>query len=434
VLASCQSGGPGNEPHTTDDGTLAALGPRLAEAGIPAVLAMQGRVSMQTIAELMPVFFRELQRDGQIDHALSVARGMVRERPDHWMPVLFMRLKSGRIWYIPGFGDGSQSFEKWPALLTSIRRGQCTPIIGTQLNTTLLGSTQEIAQSWAETYRFPMAPHEREDLPQVAQYLSVHLDTEFPRAELVEYLQQEILRRYGTELPVGRQDQSLSELFAALGARWRAQNAADPYRVLAALPCPIYVTTNLSNLLAEALKASGKDPQIDLCRWHEELDALPSIYDAEPDYKPTVQRPLVYHLFGTCDHPDSVVLTEDDYFDYLIRVSTNKTLIPIAVREALADTALLFLGFRLDDWNFRVLFRSLMQQEGRRRRKRYAHIAGQVLPEEGRVLAPERARRYLESYFQGADISIFWGSVEDFAQELHAKWTASTGTKVEGRP
>ena len=92
VLASCQSAG-----------VVAALGPRLAEAGVPAVLAMQGNVTMQTVDQFMPVFFQELQRDGQLDRAIAVARGAVRERPDWWMPVLFMRLKSGRIWYAPGF-------------------------------------------------------------------------------------------------------------------------------------------------------------------------------------------------------------------------------------------------------------------------------------------------------------------------------------------
>ena len=31
-----------------------------------------------------------------------------------------MRLKSGRIWYVPGFGDERKGFEKWPALIRSI--------------------------------------------------------------------------------------------------------------------------------------------------------------------------------------------------------------------------------------------------------------------------------------------------------------------------
>src|SRR5712691_9688473 len=99
VLASCESAAPG-------DGTPAhaALAPRLAEAGIPAVVAMQGKISMETVKLAMPVFFRELVRDGQIDRAMAVARGVVRDRRDHWMPALFLRLKSGRIWYEPGSG------------------------------------------------------------------------------------------------------------------------------------------------------------------------------------------------------------------------------------------------------------------------------------------------------------------------------------------
>ena len=424
VLASCQSAGASEDAPGADGEPLAALGPRLAEAGIPAVLAMQGQVTMRTVAQFMPVFFRELQRDGQIDRAMAVARGAIRARDDAWMPVLIMRLKSGRIWYIPGFGDDRQAFEKWPALLRSIRRSQCTPIIGSYMGAALLGTSNEIAQSWAETYHFPMAPHQREDLPQVAQYLAVNQDARFPLDELLEYLRQELLRRYASQLPDTPADASLSELFAAVGAQRRARDPADPYKVLAELSCPLYITTDSSNLLEEALKAAGKDAQTELCRWNEAVEQLPSIYDDAPDYRPSVERPLVFHLFGINDEPDSLVLTEDDYFDYLIGVTTNKDLIPIAVRQALADTALLFLGFRIDDWNFRVLFRSIMSQEGRSRRRKYAHIAGQILPEEGRFLEPERARSYLESYFQDADISIYWGSVEDFTKDLLAQWNA----------
>ncbi len=97
VLASCQSAGTGQEASSRDDGVLAALGPRLAAAGVPAVVAMQGNVSMQTTAEFMPVFFRELQRDGLVDRAMSVARGAVRKQPDWWTPALFMRLADGQL-------------------------------------------------------------------------------------------------------------------------------------------------------------------------------------------------------------------------------------------------------------------------------------------------------------------------------------------------
>jgi len=422
VLASCQSAGSGADARSDDEGALAALGPRLAEAGIPAVLAMQGNVTMRTVAQFMPVFFEELQRDGRIDRAMAVARGAVRERHDWWTPALFMRLKSGRIWYAPGFADDRRGLEKWPALLRHIHQERCTPILGPGLTEPLLGSRQEIARRWAETYAFPMAPHNCEDLPQVAQYLAVNQDRMFPRDELGEYLSKEIVRRHGGDLPDELRGACLDDLITAVGTQCRELDPAEPHRVLAQLPMSIYITTDPSNLLAEALVAAGKEPQVELCRWNEDVELLPSIYDDEPSYRPDVQRPLVYHLFGQIREPDSLVLTEDDYFDYLIGVTRDKDLIPAVVRRALADTALLFLGFRMDDWNFRVLFRSIMSQEGRGRRRKYAHVAVQIDPEEGRILEPDRARRYLESYFQDADISIYWGSVEDFVKELQSRW------------
>jgi hypothetical protein len=160
---------------------------------------------------------------------------------------------------------------------------------------------------------------------------------------------------------------------------------------------------------------------MEICRWHEDLEMIPSLYEDEPDYRPTVERPLVYHLFGHIAEPDSLVLTEDDYFDYLMGLTRNNDLIPVQVRRALTDTSLIFLGFQLDDWNFRILFRSIMNRDSGSRRKRYAHVAGQLTPNEDRLLYPERAQRYLESYFQDSDISIFWGSVEDFMHELQGQ-------------
>lgn len=94
VLASCQSAGSGS----TEDATV-ALGPLLAAAGVPAVIAMQGKVGMDTVAAFMPKFFAELAEHGQVDRAMAVARGHIARRfGDYWMPVLFMRSKDGSVW------------------------------------------------------------------------------------------------------------------------------------------------------------------------------------------------------------------------------------------------------------------------------------------------------------------------------------------------
>ena len=95
VLAISQSAGQSHHDH---DSVLSALGPRLIRAGVAAVVAMQGSMSIPTISMMMPIFFKELLRDGRIDRALTAARVAVRDRPDWWMPVLFMHIADGRLW------------------------------------------------------------------------------------------------------------------------------------------------------------------------------------------------------------------------------------------------------------------------------------------------------------------------------------------------
>lgn len=100
ILASCMSAGSGL-PDLESVTMRRALGPLLAQSGIPAVIAMQGNLSIATAGRLLPTFLRELQRDGQVARALSVARGEVSDREDWWMPALFSRLRRGCLWLEP---------------------------------------------------------------------------------------------------------------------------------------------------------------------------------------------------------------------------------------------------------------------------------------------------------------------------------------------
>lgn len=417
VLASCQSAGTGIEAQTTDGGALAALGPRLAQAGIPAVIAMQGNVTMRTIETFMPIFFQELQVDGQIDRAMAAARGAVRNWEDWWMPVLFMCLKQGRIrWYTPGFAGGEPDFARWRSLVNNIREGRCTPIIGSGMLESLVGSFRDIARDWATTHQYPMAGNEREQLPLVAQYLVVNQgETTYARDEFRKALKAGALRNYGHDLTPQELAGSVQEVISAAGAVRRKSESAEPHKVLASLNLPVYLTTNPDNLLSDAIAEAGNTPHRLLCPRGYDAE-IPSKEDQE--YRATKKEPLVYHLFGHLSEPDSVVLTQDDYFDYLIDVTRTNDIIPKIVRSSLANTALLFLGFQMGDWDFRVFFRSIMSQEGGDRRKRFAHVAVQIDPEQERLVDPARAREYLETYFSDTKISIYWGNAEDFLSQL----------------
>jgi hypothetical protein len=412
VLASCESAGKGTGY------ALSALGPRLAGAGIPAVVAMQGQISMSTVDTFMPAFFAALREDGQIDRAVALARNAVRGRPDHWMPVLYMRLRDGNLWFKPGFSD-EKDFKKWPDLLSSIKLGKCTPIVGLGLSEPLLGSMRDIALNWAETHQYPMAPHERESLPQVAQFVQVEQSPAFVRAQLGEYAHQEILRRHGSDVPPELREDSatLEQLIEAVWAKRWERDPAEPYKILAQLPVPIYITANWHDLLYRALIDAGKQPRTVICPWNRRL-AEEQAEQMESDFTPTKDHPLIYHLFGRLDDPRSLVIAEDDYFNFLIGATRDRKLIPTAVRRQLADSALLFVGFQLNDWNFRVLLRVLAALEGGARSEDYTHIAAQIAPEEGAILEPQRARKYLQDYFAKAAVSIYWGNADDFLKEL----------------
>jgi hypothetical protein len=425
VLASCQSAGQGVEPQTVDEGALAALGPRLAiEAGVPAVLAMQGNVTMKTVAELMPAFFGHLSEHGRVDQALAVARGLVHERPDRWMPVLFLRLRDGQIWYNPGFVGDQEVVERLPALCTSIRRGKLTPIIGPGLLNPLLGTRQELAQRWPEADAFPLLAHHRTELPHVAQYLAATQSPDYMRESYERLLKTELQRAYQQQTAEPLQNHERLEALFAKVAKWYHQRPElDAYEILARLPFSLYITTNTDTLMSEALTAAGRAPVVEVLRWNSSLSDWPSIYQSERDYRPSVQRPLVYHLFGHCSRPDSLVLTEDDYFDYLMWVNRTEA-IPTVIDAAWTTNVLLFLGFELDDWGFRVLFRSILNEERRARPRKPPSVTVQMSPTEI-YRDPDRARHYLEQYFETLD--LYWGSIEDFLQALWQQWEREGG-------
>jgi hypothetical protein len=147
----------------------------------------------------------------------------------------------------------------------------------------------------------------------------------------------------------------LTALVKATGERLRGE-PNDPHALLARLPASIYLSATPDSLLVDALTANGRPPSVDFARWRPRLRNDPSSLFNGPNKPPASSRqnPLVFYMFGTLDNVDSLVVTEDDFFDYLIQVVSDKdnTVIPLDVRTALAENALMLLGFDLDDWAF----------------------------------------------------------------------------------
>lgn len=282
---------------------------------------------------------------------------------------------------------------EWELLLRRIRDGKCTPFLGAGACYGVLPLGSDIARAWAAEYEYPL--EDVYDLPRVAQYLSVQYDSMYPKEELIKDY-------FSNAAPPAFSEKD------------------EPHGILADLPLPVYLTTNYDNFMARALEAAGKKPKREYCRWNEAIKYNPSIFD-DASYEPDPYNPIVFHLHGLDEVPESLVLTDDDYLDFLINISRDQNLLPHLIQRAMAGSSLLFVGYSLEDWTFRVLFRGLVNATESALRR--ISVAVQLPPD-----APESSRRliqkYRNMYFDKIDIRIHWGTARDFVEELRTRWIA----------
>ncbi len=287
----------------------------------------------------------------------------------------------------------------WNLLLRRIEDGECTAFLGAGACSGVLPLGAEIAARWAEDYHYPL--EDCHDLARVSQYLATIEDSYSPKKLVAKYIKGRIT-----------EERKLPDF----------NEADEPHAVLADLPLPVYITTNYDDFMVRALKDRRRNPRQELCRWNERIREQPSVFESEKTFVPTAEQPVVFHLHGHYQVADSIVLTEDDYLDFIVNVASDRRIIPAQIRDALTMNSLLFLGYRIADWNFRVLFRGLVaRMEGSGRRK---HVSVQLAPL-GETHTPEqkeRAQEYLDRYFNGLDVRVYWGNCREFAADLRRRW------------
>jgi SIR2-like domain len=275
------------------------------------------------------------------------------------------------------------SDKTWDILLGRIKERRCTPFLGAGACYGSLPLGAEIAQKWAADHGYPFT--NPNNLIEVAQFLAVKYDPLFPK------------------------EQILQQFAGIKGPDFSA--ADEPHAILADLPLPVYMTTNYDDFMVQALKRRHRDPRRELCRWNETLEGEESVFDI--DFVPTPANPVVYHLHGHTI-PESLVLTEDDYLSFLANIARNAKLLPMPIQKALDRSTCLFIGYRLADWNFRVLF------QGLRPRLKLLNIAI-LKPSDDSDRAREQ-REYLNKYYASMDLQVYWGTARQFAGELRERW------------
>lgn len=283
----------------------------------------------------------------------------------------------------------------WEYLIDQITDGACTPFLGAGASWPYVDTGTAIARRWAAEERFPL--RDNDNLPLVAQFIALDPDSKLetptkPKKKMTAYLKTCRTPNY--------------------------QHPDDVHGILAGLPLKLFITTNYDSFLVDALKAKGKTPRREFCRWNKGLQDEKK-YPRASMTDLTVGSPLVYHLHGHNEFPESLVLTEDDYVDFIVNMSQRPDVIPATVLDALVDTTLIFLGYSLMDWNFRVLFRSV--QTYLQSSVREGHVTVQLEPDIEAQAGPDfpaRAVRFFEKYFKNQRIGVFWGKCDAFLHEL----------------
>jgi hypothetical protein len=292
----------------------------------------------------------------------------------------------------------------WERLITQLSRGDCTPFLGAGACAGTLPDAAQMSSDWAARFGYPFL--DQHDLARVMQYISV------TRRDVV-YLKEKVC-----------------EDFASIGPPPFGVSG-EPHSLLAEFPIRVFITTNYDDYLMKALALAGKNPKSAICPWFISANSNFDEFFAEvPAVRSPPDEPLVFHLHGNLKVPRSLVLTEGDYLEFLANIAVFRNdegprLIPSVVLSAMTDYPLLFIGYSLQDWTFRVIFHGLLRAQSDVLRRRSVSV--QLPPPiNGSVAEAERhAAEYLTRYLEGWSISIFWGTAADFCEELRSRMGSS---------
>lgn len=154
---------------------------------------------------------------------------------------------------------------------------------------------------------------------------------------------------------------------------------APIHNFLASFDRPLLlITTNYDDLIERAFTQQGRkydvvihtnDPKIgDRLLWCASGKDTPTEISPNRLDIDLSETTVIYKMHGAVDRQtpdrDQYVITEDDYVDFLVRMTRNKA-IPAIFAERFQSAHFLFLGYSLRDWNLRIILNRI-QNDARR--------------------------------------------------------------------
>ncbi len=281
--------------------------------------------------------------------------------------------------------------DTWSLLVKRVGANKVTPLLGAGASIDIVGGAFDIASDWARAAKFPFEADPA--LAEMAQYVAITVD----RASAGEYIKRIM-------------DGLLSKFVVD-----DIEDRNNVYRYLPSLSFPVWITTNYDDLIERGLRARNKSPHTTISAWTPPDIVRDEALYAVGEGAPTVEKPLVFHLHGSYLDELSMVITESDYLEFLEQMAADATIFPPVIRDAMATTSLLFIGYGFRDPNLQLLLRQW--------RLPRAAYAVQPLPghlsDDQSLAWMDYYPRYLKAV-TGVTVTMFWGTASDFCAELAA--------------
>lgn len=230
-----------------------------------------------------------------------------------------------------------------PEITESVKRGECILFLGAMAS----ALAPEISPF---VNKYKLAPPSATDLSKALAEASAYPDEDRTNLQRVSLHYQH------------RPGGSRYSLIHALSQQISAPDIgpSPALLMLAALPFRIIITTNYDHFFDQALRQTQiqtgifKDPLVRV------YDPTRSHSPEDVPLDPKVEKPVLLKLHGDIDKPESIVITEEDYIEFIQRMSTPH-LHPIHpnIRARMNSWPILFIGYSLKDYNLRLLFRTL---------------------------------------------------------------------------
>ncbi len=258
-------------------------------------------------------------------------------------------------------GLSDEHFEK---VAHYIAEGELVPLLGAGVNVCdrsdaetyeydrNLPSGRELSELLAAEYGYPAGRDDRADLLRVAQYAQAQLRHTEEEHRLRDSLHRIFRAHYGPT--------SVHRFLASVPERTGTHMLA--------------LTTNYDDALEQAFEAAGEPYSVVFYRashegrcWLRHGEESEAELIARPERYTDVslhERSVILKVHGAVDRSerrsfnDSYVISEDHYIDFLA-TTRLESLVPRGLLVPLLNSALLFLGYRLKDWNLRVILHEL---------------------------------------------------------------------------